>query len=49
MSTRRAIRSAKPDVYCRFEGDRLDLDVAHLYGGDQEAMQILKRELSGLS
>ena len=42
-------RPAKPDVSCRFEGDRLDLEVAHLYGGEQEAMQILKRELSGLS
>ena len=39
-------RPAKPDVSCRFEGDRLDLEVAHLYGGEQEAMQILKRELS---
>ncbi|PKG99240.1 hypothetical protein [Paraglaciecola sp. MB-3u-78] len=39
-------RPAKPDVSCRFEGDRLDLEVAHLYGSEQEAMQILKRELS---
>lgn len=39
-------KPAKPDVSCRFEGDRLDLEVAHLYGSEQEAMQILKRELS---
>jgi hypothetical protein len=39
-------RPAKPDVSCRFEGDRLDLEVAHLYGSEQEAMQILKRALS---
>jgi hypothetical protein len=39
-------RPAKPDVSCRFEGDRLDLEVAHLHGSEQEAMQILKRELS---
>ena len=39
-------RPAKPDVSCRFEGERLDLEVAHLYGSEQEAMQILQRELS---
>lgn len=39
-------RPAKPDVSCRFEGERLDLEVAHLYGSEQEAMQILKRELT---
>jgi len=38
-------RPAKPDVSCRFEGDRLDLEVAHLYGSEQEAMQILGRYL----
>jgi len=38
-------RPAKPDVSCRFEGDRLDLEVAHLYGSEQEAMQILGRDL----
>jgi hypothetical protein len=36
----------KPDVSCRFEGARLDIEVAHLYGSEQEAMQILGRELS---
>lgn len=39
-------RPAKPDVSCRFEGERLDLEIAHLYGSEQEAMQILQRELS---
>jgi hypothetical protein len=39
-------RPAKPDVSCRFQGERLDLEVAHLYGSEQEAMQILQRELS---
>ncbi|WP_233267292.1 hypothetical protein [Paraglaciecola sp. L3A3] len=39
-------RPAKPDVSCRLEGERLDLEVAHLYGSEQEAMQILHRELS---
>lgn len=38
-------RPSKPDVSCRFEGDRLDLEVAHLYGSEQEAMLILGREL----
>lgn len=39
-------RPSKPDVSCRFEGARLDLEVAHLYGSEQEAMQTLKRDLS---
>ena len=39
-------RPSKPDVSCRFEGQRLDLEVAHIYGSEQEAMQILGRELS---
>jgi hypothetical protein len=39
-------RPAKPDVSCRFEQGRLDLEVAHVCGSEQEAMQILKRELS---
>jgi hypothetical protein len=39
-------RPNKPDVSCRFEGNRLDLEVAHLYGSELEAMQILGRELS---
>lgn len=36
----------KPDVSCQLEGDRLDIEVAHLYGSEQEAMQILGRALS---
>ncbi|MCW8944627.1 MAG: hypothetical protein OQL27_07615 [Sedimenticola sp.] len=42
-------RPIKPDVSCKFEGDRLDLEVAHLYGSEQEAMQILGRELSDIT
>lgn len=39
-------RPSKPDVSCFFEEGRLDIEVAHLYGSEQEAMQILGRELS---
>ncbi|MDP5032942.1 MAG: hypothetical protein NWQ54_21755 [Paraglaciecola sp.] len=39
----------KPDVSCRLDGERLDLEIAHLYGSEQEAMQILGRELSELT
>lgn len=39
-------RPSKPDVSCRFEGERLDIEVAHLYGSELEAKQILHRELS---
>lgn len=42
-------RPIKPDVSCQFEGERLDLEVAHLYGSEQEAMQILGRELSDIT
>lgn len=38
-------RPIKPDVSCQFEGGRLDIEVAHLYGSEEEAMQILGREL----
>lgn len=37
---------AKPDVSCYFEGERLDLEVAHLYGSEIEAMQVLGRNLT---
>lgn len=37
---------AKPDVSCYFEGQRLDLEIAHLYGSEVEAMQVLGRQLS---
>lgn len=39
-------RPNKPDVSCRLEGQRLDLEIAHLYGSEQEAMEILGRELT---
>lgn len=39
----------KPDVSCEFEGQRLDIEVAHLYGSEQEAMQILGRDLSDIT
>lgn len=36
----------KPDVSCQFEGGRLDLEIAHIYGSEEEAMLILGRELT---
>ncbi len=36
---------AKPDVSCYLEQQRLDLEIAHLYGSEAEAMKILGREL----
>lgn len=36
----------KPDVSCHLNGERLDLEIAHLYGSEVEAMAILGRELS---
>ena len=36
---------AKPDVSCYLSGQRLDLEIAHLYGSEQEAMQLLGRSL----
>jgi len=36
----------RPDVSCVLEGQRLDLEIAHLYGSEQEAMKILKRALT---
>jgi len=38
-------RPAKPDVSCYLNGERLDLEIAHLYGSELEAMQILGRSL----
>ena len=38
---------AKPDVSCYLEQQRLDLEIAHLYGSEAEAMKILGRELKG--
>ncbi len=37
---------ARPDVSCLFEEERLDLEIAHLYGSEEEAMSILGRSLS---
>tara|TARA_R110002072_G_scaffold283828_1_gene447473 strand:+ start:14667 stop:15239 length:573 start_codon:yes stop_codon:yes gene_type:complete len=36
----------RPDVSCVLEGERLDLEIAHLYGSEQEAMKILGRSLT---
>ncbi|SBS30729.1 hypothetical protein MSP8887_02562 [Marinomonas spartinae] len=36
----------RPDVSCMLEGERLDLEIAHLYGSEEEAMAILGRELT---
>ena len=38
-------RPQKPDVSCYLNGERLDLEIAHLYGSEQEAMRILGRNL----
>ena len=37
---------ARPDVSCYYDNQRLDLEIAHLYGSEAEAMQILGRSLS---
>jgi len=37
---------SRPDISCILEGSRLDLEIAHLYGSEQEAMKILDRNLS---
>ncbi len=39
-------RPNKPDVSCFLNGDRLDLEIAHLYGTEAEAMAILGRDIS---
>ncbi len=39
----------KPDVSCELEGEHLNIEVAHLYGSEQEAMVILGRVLSALT
>ena len=36
----------KPDVSCKLEGEQLDLEIAHLYGSELEAMTILNRKIS---
>ena len=35
----------KPDVTCYFDHQKLDLEIAHLYGSEAEAMHFLGREL----
>lgn len=37
---------AKPDISCYYQDQKLDLEIAHLYGSEAEAMHILGRELS---
>ena len=37
---------SKPDVSCELDGQRIDFEIAHLYGSEQEAMDILGRELT---
>lgn len=37
---------SRPDVSCMFEDRRLDLEIAHLYGSEAEAMSILGRSLT---
>ncbi|MCB5160632.1 hypothetical protein [Marinomonas algarum] len=39
----------RPDVSCMLEGERLDLEIAHLYGSEEEAMEILGRSLSKIT
>lgn len=36
---------SKPDATCRLNGKLIDLEIAHLYGSQQEAMQILGKDL----
>jgi hypothetical protein len=37
---------AKPDVSCLLDGELLDIEIAHLYGTEQEAMAILGKSLN---
>ncbi|MEK9766087.1 MAG: hypothetical protein VW274_06365 [Thalassolituus sp.] len=39
-------KPTKPDVSCLLEGNKLDIEVAHLYGSEVEAMKILGRSLT---
>ena len=36
----------KPDVSCYWQNEKLDLEIAHLYGSTEEAKHLLGRELS---
>lgn len=37
---------SKPDVSCYLNGEQLDLEIAHLYGSEEEAKHLLGRSLS---
>lgn len=37
---------ARPDVSCYYDEQKLDLEIAHLYGSEAEAMLLLGRSLS---
>lgn len=37
---------SKPDVSCYQNDEKLDIEIAHLYGSEKEAMAILGRDLS---
>ena len=37
---------ARPDVSCYYDEQKLDLEIAHLYGSEVEAMHILGRSLT---
>lgn len=39
-------RPQRPDVSCMLDGEKLDLEIAHLYGSSQEAMDILKQGIN---
>lgn len=39
-------RPSKPDVSCLLDGKKVDIEIAHLYGTQQEAMAILGKHLS---
>jgi hypothetical protein len=37
---------SRPDISCVLEGERMDIEIAGLYGYKQEAMKILERSLT---
>lgn len=39
-------RPRKPDVSCRLENERLDIEISHLYGSQEDARKILGRDIS---
>lgn len=36
----------RPDVSCMLEGEPLDIEIAHLYGSEEEAMELLGRNIT---